>query len=214
MQKMTMQTRQNALCWNPMEPFHFTLASEDHSLYTFDMRKLDHAICVHTDHVSAVLAVDYAPTGKQFVSGSYDRTVRIWSVGEPRSTAVYHTKRMQRLFCAAWSMDNSYVFSGSDDTNVRIWRAKANARAATTMPREKQKREYQEALVEKFQHMPEVKRIKKHTHVPKAILKAAAIKETVAGTQRKREKNRRAHSAPGLVPKIKAKKKKVWKVHD
>jgi hypothetical protein len=48
-----------------MEPFHFTLASEDHNLYTFDMRKLDHAITVHNDHVSAVLAVDYSPTGRQ-----------------------------------------------------------------------------------------------------------------------------------------------------
>lgn len=47
MQKVTLQTRQNALCWNPMEPFHFTTASEDHDLYTFDMRRLDHAICVH-----------------------------------------------------------------------------------------------------------------------------------------------------------------------
>lgn len=50
MQKVTMQTRQNALCWNPMEPFHFTTASEDHDLYTFDMRRLDHAICVHKVH--------------------------------------------------------------------------------------------------------------------------------------------------------------------
>ena len=60
-----MQTRANALAWNPMEPFHFTLASEDHALYTFDMRKLDHSICVHKDHVSAVLSVDYSPTGRQ-----------------------------------------------------------------------------------------------------------------------------------------------------
>ena len=36
MQKAVMQTRGNALAWNPMEPFHFTLASEDHCLYTFD----------------------------------------------------------------------------------------------------------------------------------------------------------------------------------
>lgn len=60
-----MQTRGNSLAWNPMEPFHFTVASEDHNLYSFDMRKLDHAICVHSDHVSAVLAVDYSPTGRQ-----------------------------------------------------------------------------------------------------------------------------------------------------
>jgi len=214
MQKAVMQTRGNALCWNPMEPFHFTLASEDHALYTFDMRKLDHAIQVHHDHVSAVLDVDYSPTGKQFVSASYDRTVRIWSVGEPRSEAVYHTKRMQRLFCTAWSMDDAYVFTGSDDTNLRIWRSKANARPSVAPARQKAKREYEDALVEQFQYMPEIKRIKKHTHVPKAILKAAKIKETVQATAFKHEKNRRAHSAPGKVPKIKEKKKKVWQVQE
>lgn len=211
-QKAVMQTRGNALCWNPMEPFHFTLASEDHSLYTFDMRKLNHAICVHSGHVSAVLAVDYAPTGKQFVSGSYDRTVRIWSAGQQVSDATYHTKRMQRLFCVGWSMDNTYLFSGSDDTNLRLWRAKANERATQPLPREKAKREYEEALVDKFKYMPEIKRIKKHNHVPRAIMKAAKVKETVAATQRRHETNRRKHSAPGKVPKVKAKHKKVWQV--
>jgi WD repeat and SOF domain-containing protein 1 len=95
MQKMTMQTRQNSICWNPMEPFHFTTAAEDHDLYTFDMRKLDHAICVHKGHVSAVLDVDYSPTGKQFVSGAYDKTLRIWEAAKPKSVQVYLTKRMQ-----------------------------------------------------------------------------------------------------------------------
>lgn len=38
--QMIMQTRPNAIAWNPMEPFHFTLASEDHCLYTFDLRKV------------------------------------------------------------------------------------------------------------------------------------------------------------------------------
>ena len=211
-QKMVMQTRSNALCWNPMEPFHFTLASEDHSLYTFDMRKLDHAICVHTGHVSAVMSVDYNPTGKQFVSGSYDRTVRIWSSGDAKSDATYHTKRMQRLFCVGWSMDSTYLFSGSDDTNLRLWRAKGNERATQSLPREKAKREYEEALVEKFKYMPEVKRIKKHNHVPRAIMKAASIKETVANTQRRHDVNRRKHAAPGKFPKVKAKNKKVWSV--
>ena len=78
--------------------------------------------------------------------------------------------------------------------------------------RAKAKREYEEALVEKFKYMPEIKRIAKHTHVPRAILKAAAIKETVAATQERREKNRRKHSAPGSRPKVKEKKKKVWQV--
>jgi len=45
------------------------------SLYTFDLRNLNYASCVHSDHVRAVLDVDYSPTGKEFVSGSYDRLV-------------------------------------------------------------------------------------------------------------------------------------------
>ena len=34
------------------------------------MRKLTIATCVHRDFVSAVLDVDYSPTGREFVAGS------------------------------------------------------------------------------------------------------------------------------------------------
>lgn len=68
--KLVMAMRTNALCWNPMEAFNFTVANEDHNLYTFDMRKLKTALNVHKDHVSAVLDVDYSPTGREFVTGS------------------------------------------------------------------------------------------------------------------------------------------------
>mmetsp|Transcript_6835 Transcript_6835/g.22589 ORF Transcript_6835/g.22589 Transcript_6835/m.22589 type:complete len:446 (+) Transcript_6835:85-1422(+) len=214
LQKMTMQTRANACCWNPMEPMHLTLASEDHDLYTFDMRRLSQAICVHSGHVSAVLDLDYSPTGTQFVSASYDKTLRLWNVGEQSCYNVYHTKRMQRLSCVQWSMDAAYLLSGSDDTNVRLWRAVANERGAPQLGREQRKREYAAALVEKHQHLPEVRRIKAHTHLPKRVLKAALVKKTVRGTQQKREKNRRAHSAPGAVPKVQRKKKQVWSVQE
>ncbi len=46
--------KSNAIAWNPMEAFNFTVANEDHNCYTFDMRKLDIALNVHKDHVSAV----------------------------------------------------------------------------------------------------------------------------------------------------------------
>jgi WD repeat and SOF domain-containing protein 1 len=69
--KIILAMRTNAICWNPMEAFNFTVANEDHNLYTFDMRKLKSALNVHKDHVSAVLDVDYSPTGREFVSGSY-----------------------------------------------------------------------------------------------------------------------------------------------
>lgn len=48
------------------------------SLYTYDMRVLDQPVTVHMDHVSAVLDVDYSPTGREFVSASFDKTIRIF----------------------------------------------------------------------------------------------------------------------------------------
>ncbi len=45
--KLVMQTRCNALAWNPMEAFNFTVANEDCNLYSYDMRKLSSASVVH-----------------------------------------------------------------------------------------------------------------------------------------------------------------------
>ena len=44
------------------------------------MRKLDLPLNIHKDHISAVLDVDYSPTGKELVSASYDKTIRIFEV--------------------------------------------------------------------------------------------------------------------------------------
>ena len=35
---------------------------------------------IYKDHIGAVLDVDYAPTGKEFVTASYDKTIRIFNV--------------------------------------------------------------------------------------------------------------------------------------
>ena len=120
---LTMRT--NAIAWNPMEPFNFTVANEDSNLYSFDMRKLERATMVHKDHVNAVMDLSYSPTGEEFATASYDRTVRIFPRFGGRSREVYHTKRMQRVFSVRFSADANFVMSGSDDTNVRIWKAKA-----------------------------------------------------------------------------------------
>lgn len=44
---LLLQTKNNAVAWNPMEAFNFTVANEDCNLYTYDMRKLSVASCVH-----------------------------------------------------------------------------------------------------------------------------------------------------------------------
>ena len=72
------------------------------------------------------MSVDYSPTGKEFVSGSYDRTIRIFDRTEQHSRDIYHAKRMQRVFVAKFTGDARFILSGSDDTNIRLWKARAS----------------------------------------------------------------------------------------
>ena len=65
-----------------------------YSLYTFDMRALDTPVMVHMDHVSAVLDVDYSPTGREFVSASFDKSIRIFPVDKSRSRYVTTSKHL------------------------------------------------------------------------------------------------------------------------
>lgn len=188
----------NAISWNPMEAFNFVVASEDHNIYMFDMRSFDRALNVFKDHVAAVMDVEFSPTGEELVSASYDRTVRLWSRTKGHSRDIYHTKRMQRVFAARWTPDARYVLSGSDDGNVRLWRAKASERAGIKSARERQARQYGDALAERYAHMPEVKRIARHRHVPKVVKKAGRIKAEELAAIRRREENERKHSKKGL----------------
>ena len=85
LRKVVMEMRSNTVAWNPLESFIFTAANEDSNLYTFDIRRFNQPINVHMDHVSAVLDVDYSPTGQEFVTGSFDKTIRIYGRDSGRS---------------------------------------------------------------------------------------------------------------------------------
>ena len=52
------------------------------------MINLSKPLTIHHDHVGAVLSVAYSSTGKEFCSGSYDKTVRIWNSTSVRSREV------------------------------------------------------------------------------------------------------------------------------
>ena len=94
--RIVMQMQSNSLAWSPTFPTNILLASEDHNLYTFDIRHLASPTQIYKAHVAAVMSCDWSPTGTEFVSGGWDRTVRIWQEGKGHSSEVYHTKRMQR----------------------------------------------------------------------------------------------------------------------
>uniref|UniRef100_A0A0D9WRR7 Sof1-like protein domain-containing protein n=1 Tax=Leersia perrieri TaxID=77586 RepID=A0A0D9WRR7_9ORYZ len=156
-------TRCNSICWNPREPMNFTAANEDTNCYSFDARKLDEAKVVHKGHV------------------------RLFQYNGDHSREIYHTKRMQRVFCVKYTYDGTYLVSGSDDTNLRLWKSKASEQLGVLLPRERRKQEYLDAVKERYKHLPEVKRIVRHRHLPKPIYKAGSLRRTMVEAENRKE---------------------------
>jgi DDB1- and CUL4-associated factor 13 len=160
--------RSNALSWSPTFPTSVLLASEDHNLYTFDVRSLNEPTHIYKGHVAAVTSCDWSPTGLEFVSGGWDRTLRIWKEGVGTQPEVYHTKRMQRSVLSVlhhvlrlmfemhrvtstmFTADARFVLSGSDDGNVRMWKAKASEKLGIIDSRERAAIEYRDSLKERW----------------------------------------------------------------
>lgn len=207
--KVILNLSSNAISWNPMEPFNFAVGNEDHNVYVFDMRKMDRALNVLKDHVAAVMDVEFSPTGEELVSASYDRSIRLWNRDRGHSRDVYHTKRMQRVFSAKFTPDNQYILSGSDDGNIRLWRANASNRSGIKSARQRQKLEYDQALVRRYAHMPEIRRIKRHRHLPKTVKKAGEIKGEELKAVKRKEENVRKHSKKGTMPRKSEREKMV-----
>ncbi|KAK4461110.1 WD40-repeat-containing domain protein [Cladorrhinum samala] len=192
--KTVLKFAANRIVFNPMEAMNLAVASEDHNLYIFDARNFDKAQNIHKGHVAAVMDVEFSPTGEELVSASYDRTIRLWRRDQGHSRDMYHTKRMQRVFRAQWTMDAKYIVTGSDDGNVRLWRANASERSGVKSAKQRQALEYNKALKERYGHMPEIRRIDRHRHLPKVIKKAGEIKREELSAIKRREENERKHS--------------------
>ncbi|KAG5917707.1 hypothetical protein E4U42_007151 [Claviceps africana] len=184
----------NHIAWSPMEAFNLATASEDHNVYLFDMRKMDRALNILKDHVAAVMDVEFSPTGEELVSASWDRTVRLWNRDRGHSRDIYHTKRMQRVMTAKWTPDARYILSGSDDGNIRLWRANASETGGIKSARQRQALEYNDALTRRYGHMPEIRRIIRHRHVPKVVKKAGEIKTQELKSIKRKEENERRHT--------------------
>lgn len=150
--------------------------------------------------------IRYSPTGREFATGSYDRTVRLFRVTEGKSREVYHTKRMQRVFCVNFSADGRYVLSGSDDTNIRVWKAQASKPMKRLLPRERSKLDYYDSLKKRYASVPEVRKIAKHQHVPRTIVKAKKRKQEEETKEKRKLRNINLHSKEEHKPEAERKR--------
>ncbi|CAG8639551.1 1424_t:CDS:2 [Paraglomus brasilianum] len=67
---------------------------------------------------------------------------------------VYHTKRMQRIFCVKYSVDSKVVLSSSDDGNVKLWKAKASKKLGAKSYRSRAYLEYSEQFKARYKDLP------------------------------------------------------------
>lgn len=175
------------------------------------MRKMDKAKMIHKDHISSVMDIDYSPTGREFVTGSYDKTIRIFDYDSGKSKEVYHGKRMQFVSSVLFSMDSKYIFSGSEDMNLRVWKSQASVPIGQLSDRQERALNYRTKLVEKFKHSNKIRRISKYRHLPKYILNAR--KQNQEQAEKRFRKNQNVVANTGKQQeRVAEKEKKVDKM--
>jgi WD40 repeat protein len=97
------------------------LNSQRHS---YDLRLLDVAtgkvLRTLTGHVNLPDGFAFQPDGKTLVTGSWDRTIKLWNLatGKVIRTLTGHTNDVVDV---ALSPDGKTIISGSDDGTVRLW---------------------------------------------------------------------------------------------
>jgi WD40 repeat protein len=79
--------------------------------------RLHRTLCGHADGIRAVAI---SPDGQTVVSGSYDRTLKLWALqtGELLRTLPGHTNRVT---CIAISPDGQILASSSYDRTIKLW---------------------------------------------------------------------------------------------
>ena len=72
------------------------------------------------DHSESVTAIAVTPDGKTVISGSSDRTIKIWNLetGTEKDTLKGHS---ESVYAIAVTPDGQTVISGSGDKTIKIW---------------------------------------------------------------------------------------------
>jgi WD40 repeat protein len=82
-------------------------------------------LLVLTGHSHCVYSVAYSPDGKHIVSGSHDKTVRVWNGSSGFEIFPALRGHEDAVLSVAFSPDGKRIISGSRDKTVRVWDAKS-----------------------------------------------------------------------------------------
>jgi len=74
-------------------------------------------------HTDSVTRVAFSRDGTKLVSGSEDKTVRVWNVQTQKPIGQAMVGHTNRVTCVAFNHDSTRVVSGSHDKTLRLWDA-------------------------------------------------------------------------------------------
>jgi WD repeat and SOF domain-containing protein 1 len=117
-----MEMCSNDILWSKLNPWEFLVANEDSNLYSFDIRKINNVLKIYKGHVMPVQSLDQEEKGGMIISGSLDRTIRVFSPKSDFKANVFSSSRMTRVLCVSFSLDRNVILSGSEDGNMRVWK--------------------------------------------------------------------------------------------
>src|SRR5436853_6539433 len=74
-------------------------------------------------HTEIVYAVAFSPDGKYVVTGSFDKTLKLWetATGKEIKTFGGATGHQNLVLSVAWSPNGRILASGSSDNTAKLW---------------------------------------------------------------------------------------------
>ena len=66
-------------------------------------------------------SVSFSPDGTKIVSGSLDRSIRVWDATS--GTQIHQLHGHDSVYSVSFSPDGTKIVSGSGDKSIRVWDA-------------------------------------------------------------------------------------------
>ncbi|EIJ87222.1 DDB1- and CUL4-associated factor 13 [Nematocida parisii] len=195
----------NAMSIDPMSPETIAAGTNNGEIYMYNTYYTGNSSTYITPpsrtlrgHTTAITDIEHSANGTRIVTGSTDRTVRIFTNDVThRQEALYHNRRMQGVNAICCTSDNAYILSGSVDTNIRIWKLDPNSSTKICTRAEEDSRALGNVVKNKYRDVMQIEDTKRHQIVPRKIKKAMKNRYNHIKAEAKKELRRQNH---GIIP--------------
>ena len=99
--------------------------SDDFTLFIWNLKDSKPIIRL-TGHQQPISHIMFSPDGQHIASGSFDRSIRIWTA-EGKSRYAFRS-HVESVYQVAWSPDSRLVVSASKDSTLKLWELKSGKR--------------------------------------------------------------------------------------